>query len=93
MAEQTPAEKAADLYPQATKLNAVSANHDTIGEFLDWLAADGIHLVRYQKVEGYRNEQPVEIFEQSTALLNRFSGIDEMALEKERRAMLTNLRN
>lgn len=122
-------EPAADPYPQLTRLRQVADESQRIGDFLDWLAAQGIMLMSWTQeqteepcdggmVTGCNQGRAVNITVpgglplnrpcttcQGTGtmivtrsgwvnapgpqpLLERFYGIDPMALERERRAAL-----
>lgn len=55
-----------------------------VGEFLSWLDEEGIRLARYHEGEG----ELLEIHERKQALLAKFFGINENALESEKQALL-----
>lgn len=73
--------------PALDKMLAVKAQSQTIGEFLDWLAAQRLVLA------SYRGDRllPAQGCEPE-ALLARYFEIDLAACEQERRALLTGLR-
>ena len=75
-------------YPEHEKLAAISDKSQEIGEFLEWTMEQGWLLARYE--EHWSHLQPVR--EPITRLLARYFGIDEGALEREKRQMLDALR-
>lgn len=75
-------------YPEHEKLAAVKDQSQAIGEFLDWLNGDGVHLARWD--EEWDRYFPVH--ESINALLARRFGIDLDRIEAEKRAMLDEIR-
>lgn len=78
--------------PEHVKLQAVADRSQAIGEFLEWLDEQDIALSeidRYTKylTRGWR----LPIVEPRDKLIARFFGIDLVALETEKRAMLAEL--
>lgn len=90
MTEQGPA-RWAD-YPECERMSAVADDSHKLGAFLDWLNEQGIHLAKYEDIEGYRD--PVLVFhgERYEELLARYFDIDLDKVEREKRAMLDVLR-
>jgi hypothetical protein len=79
-------------YPEHEKLAAVKRESQAIGEFMDWLADDGIVLYKtepdvYEPGDGcYPLQRPIR------DLLHEFFNIDANKIEAEKRAMLKLLR-
>lgn len=80
------------LYPEHEKMSAVSTESRAIGDFIDWLHQEGIHLSRYVTYEEYRDPHLATIEDSTTVLLARFFDIDLTVIEREKRAMLDRLR-
>ncbi len=78
-------------YPEHHKLSAVSERSQTCGEFLDWLLGEkGFVLAKYRgnpRYEVLYRENP-----NVTKLLAEYFLIDEEELEREKIAMLEELR-
>lgn len=74
--------------PQCDKLAAAKEARDAVIEFLDWARGEGMLLGRYQHLDGFRDEMFIPIPTPDDSLVMRFLGIDEQALEVERRALL-----
>jgi hypothetical protein len=92
-------------YPEHEKLRAVREKSQAIGEFLDWLGEEkGLSLVVQHEHDGncrgedgrngcgYRKGDYAPSFASTRALLAEFFEIDEERLEREKRAMLAELR-
>lgn len=79
--------------PVLDKRNAVLAESNRIGQFLDWLSAQGIHLAQWRRIEGYRDEQLWETTESFDSLLHRYFEIDPVAEENEKLAILEHIRS
>ena len=75
-------------YPEHDKLTKIKDQSQAIGEFMDWLADDGIFLAHYE--EGYNF--PHHVHTPITDLLASFFGIDQKKLEEEKRQMLEGIR-
>lgn len=80
----------ADPYPEHTKLAEISDKSQAIGEFVDWLRDKGISLCRLYEENGvsryYPQTDPIR------DLLADYYDIDQNAIEREKRAMLDELR-
>lgn len=74
--------------PECDRMLVVAPESQKIGEFLDWLSEQGIHLASYEEVEEYRDEQLVVRHEPFDRLLARYFEIDLKKVEAERRAIL-----
>lgn len=74
--------------PECDKMLAVAEESHKLGEFLDWLNEQGIHLARHQDVEGYRDPMLLMHGERYEQILARYFDIDLTAAEAERRALL-----
>lgn len=75
-------------YPEHDKLTAVKDQTQAIGEFMDWLADDGVFLARYQEDSKYA----WPIHRPITDLLAEWAGIDQNKIEAEKRQMLEQIR-
>lgn len=74
-------------YLEHEKLAAVAQDSQKQGEFLEWLRSNDYYLCREQPYGGYwPTSRSIE------QILAEYYGIDQRKLEKEKRAMLTNLR-
>lgn len=82
------ADQFASETPQCDRLSEVSEEMDTIRQFVDWLAEQGIHLAETSVVSGCSYPVLVTV----DYLLNQYYGIDPVALEQERRALLEQAR-
>lgn len=72
-------------YPQSEKLADAHEDRIAITEFLEWLDQDqGIILAEYDQ----KRERYGAVLETANTIIMRYLGIDEAALEQERRAML-----
>lgn len=82
------ADQFASETPQADRLAEVSEEMDTIRQFVDWLAEQGIHLGQVSPSSGrlYSTSATVEV------LLYQYYGVDSVKLEQERRMLLTQAR-
>jgi len=81
-------------YPELDKMAARSpVANQAISEFLEWLDTQGIVLARPDMVtKALPRCWHLPITERHESLLERFFGIDPVALENERRAMLADMR-
>ena len=80
--------------PTLDKILELREQSQIVGEFLDWLGEQGIHLGRYPtRSDGSSSDFMLPIFEGHDALLHRFFGIDSDAEETERRAVLEYVRS
>lgn len=77
-------------FPQLAAMMRVQSSSQVIGEFLDWLSQNGMTVC--ERSEGLRGTQFVPVRENADALLARYWGIDLVALECERRAVLEQAR-
>lgn len=76
-------------YPEHEKLKAVKDKSQIIGEFLEWLDAEGIRLARYED----DGDDLICINESIEKILARRFNIDLAKIENERQHMLETLRN
>lgn len=83
-------------YPESERLHKVSGDVSTLHEFLEWTRSEGLILCRLQDTGRIRFDAPVEeyfpSYESMQDLIYRFFEIDDDKLERERRAMLEELR-
>lgn len=70
-------------YPQSEKLARLGDSQTAILEFLDWLASESLFIC---DAEGYGIPESYEL------LVLRYFDVDAKELDKERRAMLEELR-
>lgn len=71
-----------------------SGQAKAVQEFLDWLRQEkGYVLARYEKVDGYREEQLFDVYPDPERLMADHFGIDLNKIESERRALLDALRS
>jgi len=75
-------------YPEHDKLREVQAETQAAGEFIEWLGTKGIFLASYIEGHNFPREVPTSI----QALLAEWAGVDQGAIEREKRAMLASLR-
>jgi hypothetical protein len=74
-------------YPQAAKLDGLRAEAETAGHFYEWLMGrPGLHLVRYV------GEVSIPACVNGPELVAEFLGIDYKAYEREKDAMLAEVR-
>lgn len=73
--------------PECDLMVSVSDDSHKIGEFLDWLEDQGIHLAEWDE-----DDQMMPHRESYERLLARFFGIDLDKVETERRALLEHIR-
>lgn len=74
-------------YPEHDKLHAVKDKSQAIGEFVEWLQEQGIHLASW-----HNGTQLRPWHESIEDLLARHFEIDLAKLEAEKRAMLDKIR-
>ena len=93
-------------YPEHEKLMLIEKHSQLLGEFLDWLASDGVALFKLlpstdviQQVDGadtakQRSDRQLYIREQRSIqrLLAEFFDIDQESLEQEKVKMLAYIR-
>jgi len=79
-------------FPEHDKLQKISLQSQTIGEFIDWLAEDGIFLAEYAEDWHPSSGCALRIRKPLTDLLASYFRIDTNALEAEKRRMLENQR-
>ena len=77
-----------EQYPECERWAAVHDQARVIGEFLEWLNADGILLSRICSMPGRPEFERLLITESRDTVIARYLGIDLGTLEAERRAML-----
>jgi len=78
--------------PTLDKMLKVKSESQAIGNFVEWLREQGIEIGKYEKVEGYRNEQFVADRRSIEKLLADYFEIDLNKAETERRQILGGLR-
>jgi hypothetical protein len=83
--------KDAVKYPECERLKAVSGESQAIGNFIEWLGEERMFIVKYEKVEGYRDEQALPVTKSIEQMLADYFDIDLKKVEKERRAILAYL--
>jgi hypothetical protein len=71
-------------YPEHEKLKAIVDKSQAIGEFIEWLGYQGIHLAEYHKNGEWlqRTNMPIR------NLLAEFFDIDQKKIDAEKDAML-----
>lgn len=74
------------LYPEHEKLKLIVDKSQCCGDFLEWLSVQGIYLAQYDT-----DDMLYLCNEGRLALLSRFFGIDQRALEQEKVAMIESL--
>lgn len=82
-------------YPEHNKLHRMKKELglEHIGQFLEYLAADGIVLAKWEEeTPRWRDEQLFPHTETIEKLLARYAGVDLEVLETEKRQMLAELR-
>jgi hypothetical protein len=72
------------LYPEHEKLHKIKDKSQAIGEFMEWLESQGVHLARYNASGEYLWPAPLNIQNR----LAEFFGIDRDKIEEEKLAML-----
>lgn len=72
--------------PMTGKLLNVSDEEDTLREFLEWLEAKGYVIAQYG-ADHYLSDQLFPVDTNENILMDHL-GIDQVALDKERRAIL-----
>jgi len=87
------------IYPECEKLRKAAPTSQKIGEFLEWLSEQGIHLATWGKREieqdnGHCWEEDILMLYSSTTekLLARFFDINLEEVEAERRDIMETLR-
>lgn len=74
-------------YPEHEKLAAVKDESQAQGEFLSWLTSEkGVHLFVFD------GDSPRSLMCSAEDLLAEYHGVDLKALEREKRAMLEQMR-
>lgn len=76
-------------YPECEKLARVSAERATLSDFFEWLNQRGMFLCTYTYAPD--SSRPWPVSESDDTLIMQYLEIDQIALEKERRAMLARL--
>ena len=80
--------------PELDKMLAVKAESQPIGEFLDWLGGEGIHLCTYREsANGFADGFFVPDDRRIEQLLADYFDIDLQRAEEERTALLDAIRN
>ena len=77
--------------PECERMVAVAPESQKIGEFLDWLNEQGIHLASYVDDGVHVDEVLMVHGERYESLLARYFEIDLEKVEQERRAILASL--
>lgn len=85
-------ENPAPLYPECEKMAAARPKTQIIGEFIEWLAENGMQICEYQDEEESDDDAYWPIRRSMEQLLADFMGIDLAKAEKEKRAILDRLR-
>lgn len=80
-----------DAYPQASKLAAASSDRSTVADFLEWCSEQGYHLAKHGDGAELSASRLYVIPQTHDAVVMDYLGIDTIALERERRAMLDGL--
>ncbi len=78
-------------YPVSEKLAGLQDERDTLVELFEWLGTKGYIVGEYAYVEGYSDQHLLPSRKNVDDLIMEHLGIDTVALEKERRAMLASL--
>ena len=76
-----------DRHPEHEKLKAISDTSQAIGEFLSWLQVEGMTICQLGRYEEF---SPIRT--SISTLLARYFEIDEQKLEREKAAMLADIR-
>lgn len=76
--------------PEHDKLFAVQPQSEIIGQFLEWLASDGVTLARWDQHVNFDVLHPD--YEPIQQRLARYFGIDLATIEQEKRAILAGIR-
>jgi hypothetical protein len=80
--------------PTLNRIRDVHEDSQKIGEFIDWLCTQGYAIAYYPKGEETRFDQRLSAIPKSTEqLLAEYFEIDLNQAEKERRAILDEIRN
>lgn len=74
-------------YPQHEKLKKVQDQSQMVGEFLEWLSSKSWTICELNRTDDYC---PIQL--RTEELLAEYFGIDLKKLEREKRAMLDELR-
>lgn len=78
-------------YPQHEKLRAIRDQSQTIYDFLEWGQEQGWHLAEWDTTRKV-DDRMMPIQPRTDQVLAKYFGIDLMALEAEKRAMLDEMR-
>jgi hypothetical protein len=76
--------------PELDKMLRVKDESQAIGEFIEWLGANGMWIGEYVDL-GYREPRGVPVSKTINGLLADFYGIDMQKIEQERRAILAEI--
>lgn len=79
--------------PDTPTLNAMlvcKAESQAIGNFLEWLAENGMWVGKYWRPDGIRDPVGAPILDNTETLLARYFEIDLKAAENEKRAIIAN---
>lgn len=79
-----------NTYPEHEKMAAARDKIDTVTDFLEWVGAQGMHVVT---ITGGRNAVYVDQMFGIRELLAAFFEIDERKIDAEKHAMLADLRS
>lgn len=80
-------------YPEHEKLKKVKHTSQAIGEFLEWLSTQGLTVCEtYRNPDSLRDGEYFPATSSTNALLARFFEIDLEKIEKEKQAMLEEMR-
>lgn len=79
------------MYPEHEKLEAIRDQSQIIGEFLEWLSSQGIHLAKWHShATGW--DESVPLFMRIEDILAQYFDIDQNRLEDEKQEILDSLR-
>jgi hypothetical protein len=81
-----------DPYPEHAKQRSVLGVAQTLGEFLEWLDSQGVHLTQLREVDWAADPKYMPDVRSKQQMLADYFGIDLNAIEQEKRAMLASIR-
>lgn len=76
-------------FPELAKMQAVQSESQAIGEFIEWLGANGMQICT--TASGLRGTIFYPVLQSTDDLLARHFNIDLQAVERERRTVLAEL--
>lgn len=80
-------------HPETQKMVNAAPESQSIGEFVEWMGAQGIQLAEFVEIEGYSEPKLMPVSRSLENMLADYFGIDLKAVEKERRKILASLRD